>query len=207
MTSRIKIRKNANKKILALLSNATSIILDEKTSGQDDSFRSKGKVYIQPKDATKFMQEHYEDLCIYLVCNSDGEHEYLSIKDGPYYFCDEVRAYFTASEVNKTPLTIKSIAVIDSTSATTLHLINLNSDALDVSLKTYEKLVETTVSSLTLYKEQLGIEPLPEENTLRLTLSNNAVVTIKHTVALEMTDLITTWEQYFNVRSGLGVNL
>lgn len=96
MTTTTKLRKNANKKINAFIAAAEYITIETMSSDMSDCFNSNGHVEINAERVNEFMESNYNDLVVMLHADDNGVTTSMTIKDGIYYFCDEITVHLTA---------------------------------------------------------------------------------------------------------------
>ncbi|QQX80815.1 hypothetical protein JK628_02785 [Shewanella sp. KX20019] len=102
----IKIRKNASKKIASFIAEATYITIQTSSSNMDDSFSKNADVAMTAEEVNAFMAANYNELEVKLHADSEGNNTHLTLRDGPYYFCDEVVVHFTAKPVELIEITV-----------------------------------------------------------------------------------------------------
>lgn len=88
------VRKNANKKIAALLNEAKAIILTSSSMQIDDSYDSSHR-YVSAQDVIDWLNDdyNYPDAKLYV----DGKGTFHV--GGPYHFCDQFKAVMTDEEL------------------------------------------------------------------------------------------------------------
>ncbi len=93
----IRIRKNASKKIAALLANATTYKKETHSMRMDDCMESNGFVSINSDEFQAWFSENYGDMRIHATY--DENDQLIEVRfSGEYYFCDEVVVTFEPVE-------------------------------------------------------------------------------------------------------------